>query len=105
MDGRLVGVPFGAIEVVSVFGQTCQVEDAEVGRATGPILIIRGWLAKIVEACPHELANHPILVILQEPILFGHIRPPACLHVVAGALTVVISFAVETLHGELVHAS
>ena len=105
VDGLVGGVPVRAIEVVAVFGQSGEVEDAEVGRAAGPIAVVGSGFAEIVEACPDKLANHPRFVILQEPVLLGDVGPPAGFGVVTGALAVIVGFAVETANGELIHAA
>ena len=102
VNGLFIRVPMGAVEIVAVLGQPRKVEDAEVGGTTRPVFIVGGGLAKIVEACPHKFSNHPILVLLQEPVLFGHIGPPTGFHVIAGALPVVVCLAIESLDGEFI---
>ena len=70
MNGLFIFVPTGTIEVIPVFGKTCKVEDAELGRTTGPIFVVGCGLAQIVEARPHKFTNHPGEFILKKPVFF-----------------------------------
>ena len=83
MDCRLLGVPARTIEVVAILWQTRQVDNAEVAAARRPHGVVWRRLTKIVEACPHELANNPRLILLLYPIVVGQISPSDNLGVVA----------------------
>ena len=81
-------VPTGAVEPVAVLRQTCEVADAEIAGARGPVLVVGGGLAQIVVAGPHKLTDDVGGIVLPHPVVVGQIAPRAVLDIVAGALAV-----------------
>ena len=91
-------VPFRTIEIVAVFGQRREVDNAEIRAVAGPcVRIVRRRFAKVVKACPHELAQYPVAVIVHAEIEVGGIRPRARLVVIAVAVIVGVHYHIMVL--------
>ena len=69
VNGFCVFVPMTAIEPITIFRESCEVEDSEIATTCIHAVIVRGGFAQIVESCPHKLTNHPIVIVLQRPVV------------------------------------
>ena len=83
--------PLALVEVEAVLREAGEVHDPEVGAARGPVLLVarlvpgevRGRLAEVVEARPHELAQHLRRGLEPGELDVGAVRPARRDHVVA----------------------
>jgi len=76
-------VPDAAIKIKAVFGNARKVNDAKHRTVIGPrIGIIRRRFAEIIEACPDELSDSPVIVVGEGKICIGKVRPRTVFKVV-----------------------
>ena len=69
----------------------------------GPgIRTIRRRLTQIIKARPDELSDCPVIIIRQSKILIGKIRPGTTLHIITGALMVIIHHTSSLLYGKFI---
>ena len=99
-------VPNAAIQVITVFRQTCQVYDTEYGAMAGPgIRIVWRRFTQIVETSPDKLPDSPVIIISQGKVHIGDIRPIATLYVISRTLMVVIPHTGTLLHRKFIDAA
>ena len=99
-------VPDAAVQIIAVFGQACQVNDAEYGTVAGPgIRVVRRGFAQIVETRPDKLPDSPVVIIGQGKVLIGHIRPRAILHIIPRRLVVGIRCPCPFLYREFIDSA
>ena len=71
-------VPARAVEIVAVFGERGEVDDAEDRTVAGPCVGVVGrGLAEIVEPGPYELADDPGVVVVAGKVEVGGVAPRA----------------------------
>ena len=69
-------IPYAAIQVIAVFGETGKVDNTEHGTMIGPgISIIRGRFTQIIEAGPYKLSDGPVMIVRQSEVLIGDVGP------------------------------
>ena len=95
----------GAIEPHTVLGQSCQIVDAEIAAARGPVFIVWSGLSQIIEPRPHEFAYHPGIQVLHHPVIIGQIAPVADGQIVAAHLSVGVHGLHLFRYGELIYSS
>ncbi len=83
MQGRGLGIPVAAIEIVAVLGYARKVDNAEQRAVARPVGIIRCRLSEVVKSGPYELAYAVGKVLMLDEIIFRKIGPSAVFHIVA----------------------
>ena len=76
----LVG-PLALIHIISILGESSEVNDTEVTAACGES--IGCGFADIVESCPYKLSSHEVIVFHHIPCLLMS-RTPRGMHIVVG---------------------
>ena len=94
-----------AVEVVAILGQACEVHDAEQRGVAGPVGVVGGGFAQVVEARPGEFTDAPGQVIVLDEVVFRQVRPGAAFHIVGRGLMVGVSLHLPPCHGKFVHAA
>ena len=75
MDGVVAVVPYRAVEIVAVLGQSGEVADAEIAAARRPVGVVGRGLAEIIKARPDKLPDGVVLVVLSHEVALGQIAP------------------------------
>ena len=85
VERRRIGIPNTSVEVISVFRDGGEVNDAENRAVARPrIRIVRTWLTEIVEAGPYELSKVPLVIVRERKINVRDVGPFTGFKVVAG---------------------
>ena len=82
------GGPACAVEPCAVFGEPGEVVDSEVGCVRGPVSVVGGGFAEIIEAGPDEFAEDPFAGVLHFEFAVGGACPRREFEVVGGALEI-----------------
>ena len=98
-------VPMAAVQIVTVFGQSGQVDYTEQRRMAGPVSIIRSRFAQIIEARPYELSDPPCVILVPNPVVFRQIGPTTMFHIVRRRLMIVIFLHSLTDNREFIDAT
>ena len=69
------------------------------------IRIIGRRLTQIIESCPNELADSPVIIIRQSKIFIWNIRPGTMLQVISGRLVIIVLRIPAFLYREFIYAT
>ena len=105
MQRFFIFVPMTAVQIVTVFGQSGQVDDTEQRRMAGPISIIRSRFAQIIEARPYKFSDTPCVILMPNPVILRQIGPTTMFHIVRRRLMIVIFLHSLTDNREFIDAT
>ena len=105
VQGGLLFVPYRAVQIEPILGQSGQIYRAKIAASRGPIRVIGSGFAQIVDARPYKLADGKAAIVLRYHVVVGQIAPSAAFHIIRRALTILISSHLLFVDGELIHAT
>ena len=76
-------IPYASVQIITVFGDRCQIDDSEHRTMIRPCIgVIRARLSQIVESSPHKLSDCPFMIFGTRKINIRNVRPVAIFQII-----------------------